>query len=282
MTETRIDPDDGMPYTFAELSTHYKGTYNKKDIESYWQLCPPLTEKRIDPVDGMPYTFAELSSHYKGTYNNKAIESYWQACQPAPKVKSKAKADSKAKAKAKAKGSGEVRLTRRQIQQEKYRTAGGQMADEWIQKWIAEKATPPRNCEDFKDFVGQHFKVYMGNGLIGVESYAKDAASGIVGANRRKWERAELAELLPKYGHSDLDANDKRFDALMGRFRAIDANDKMIEQSEGGYDNGMRSDCYEEIRDDQDRIAKLKEEMALSQDFLDDIEKLALANTVHF
>merc|ERR1712232_1113440 len=40
--ERRIDPFDGRAYTFEELNAFYKHTYNKKEIEQYWnQNCKP-------------------------------------------------------------------------------------------------------------------------------------------------------------------------------------------------------------------------------------------------
>jgi len=37
----RVDPDDGVAYTYDELSAFYKGTYTKKDIKAYWEKCEP-------------------------------------------------------------------------------------------------------------------------------------------------------------------------------------------------------------------------------------------------
>jgi len=61
--EKRIDPEDGLSYTFKELSAYYKGKYKKKAIEAYWE----------------------------------------ESCQAKAKAKAKVKAKEKAKAKAKVK-----------------------------------------------------------------------------------------------------------------------------------------------------------------------------------
>jgi dihydroxyacetone kinase len=37
MSEKRIDPEDGMAYTFQELSAYYKGKYNKAAVKAYWE-----------------------------------------------------------------------------------------------------------------------------------------------------------------------------------------------------------------------------------------------------
>jgi len=37
--EKRIDAVDGTSYTFKEMSTYYKGTYNKAAIKAYWDNC---------------------------------------------------------------------------------------------------------------------------------------------------------------------------------------------------------------------------------------------------
>jgi len=37
MSEKRIDPDDGKAYSFEEFSAHYKGTYKKGEIKSYFE-----------------------------------------------------------------------------------------------------------------------------------------------------------------------------------------------------------------------------------------------------
>jgi len=74
--EKRVDPDDGVAYTFEELSAYYKGKYNKKAIASYWDTCKPQK--------------GAAKAKAKGKADSK------------PKEKAKAKAKVKVKAKAKA------------------------------------------------------------------------------------------------------------------------------------------------------------------------------------
>jgi len=41
--ERRVDPVDGCAYTFDEVASHYKGTYNAKQIQAYWDKdCKPI------------------------------------------------------------------------------------------------------------------------------------------------------------------------------------------------------------------------------------------------
>eukprot|EP00406_Dinophysis_acuminata_P080709 CAMPEP_0179265970 /NCGR_PEP_ID=MMETSP0797-20121207/29175_1 /TAXON_ID=47934 /ORGANISM="Dinophysis acuminata, Strain DAEP01" /LENGTH=62 /DNA_ID=CAMNT_0020974189 /DNA_START=71 /DNA_END=256 /DNA_ORIENTATION=+ len=46
MTEKRVDPDDGVAYTWEEFSEYYKGTYKKKALESYWEGCEVVKSKK--------------------------------------------------------------------------------------------------------------------------------------------------------------------------------------------------------------------------------------------
>jgi len=39
--ERRIDPDDGLSYTYNEFTTYYKGKYKKNVIDEYWRKCCP-------------------------------------------------------------------------------------------------------------------------------------------------------------------------------------------------------------------------------------------------
>jgi len=41
--EKRIDPDDGMGYTFKEVEDHYSKCYTKEEIQAYWENeCTPV------------------------------------------------------------------------------------------------------------------------------------------------------------------------------------------------------------------------------------------------
>lgn len=76
MSEKRVDPEDGIAYTFEELSAFYKGKYKKTIIQAYWDAeCTAVKGKR--------------QAKAKSKVETK------------PKEKAKAKAKVKAKAKAK-------------------------------------------------------------------------------------------------------------------------------------------------------------------------------------
>mmetsp|Transcript_92948 Transcript_92948/g.240096 ORF Transcript_92948/g.240096 Transcript_92948/m.240096 type:complete len:634 (-) Transcript_92948:176-2077(-) len=77
--ERRVDPTDGVAYTWDELSAYYKGTYKKKALEAYWENeCTPVKKGK------------------KAKAKTKA------EAEPKAKAKSKAKAKVKPNAKAKA------------------------------------------------------------------------------------------------------------------------------------------------------------------------------------
>jgi len=51
--EKRIDPEDGVAYTYEELEQYYKGRYKKQEIAAYWEECevstvPSLGTFKID------------------------------------------------------------------------------------------------------------------------------------------------------------------------------------------------------------------------------------------
>jgi adenylosuccinate synthase len=43
--ERRVDPDDGVAYTFEEISAFYAGKFGKKAIQAYWDKCSPAKVK---------------------------------------------------------------------------------------------------------------------------------------------------------------------------------------------------------------------------------------------
>mmetsp|Transcript_23076 Transcript_23076/g.64999 ORF Transcript_23076/g.64999 Transcript_23076/m.64999 type:complete len:1253 (+) Transcript_23076:22-3780(+) len=107
--ERRIDPEDGIAYTFDEISAHYTGTYSKSGIRTYWEAQCSVAkggkaskvnaEKRVDPEDGVAYTFDELAAFYKGKYKQNVLQAYWDSTctsvrsrQPRSKAKAKSKA----------------------------------------------------------------------------------------------------------------------------------------------------------------------------------------------
>lgn len=77
MPAKRVDPEDGVAYTFDEIAAHYKGKYKKNVIDEYWENTCVAKGKG------------------KGKGNAKK--------EPEPKAKAKAKAKVKAKAKPKKK-----------------------------------------------------------------------------------------------------------------------------------------------------------------------------------
>jgi len=78
MSEKRVDPEDGVAYTFDELKAFYAGKYKKKAVLAYWEdTCTPVKKRG------------------KGKAKAKA--------EPEPKAKAKSKAKATAKEKAKAK-----------------------------------------------------------------------------------------------------------------------------------------------------------------------------------
>merc|ERR1712129_30674 len=45
-SERRVDPDDGVAYTFEEISLFYAGKFEKKAIQAYWDNeCSPAKVK---------------------------------------------------------------------------------------------------------------------------------------------------------------------------------------------------------------------------------------------
>eukprot|EP00439_Symbiodinium_sp_Y106_P083275 s250_g23.t1 len=45
--DQRIDPEDGLAYTWSEFSEYYTGKYKKKVIEAYWNDCHLLPKKEV-------------------------------------------------------------------------------------------------------------------------------------------------------------------------------------------------------------------------------------------
>jgi malate dehydrogenase len=85
--ERRVDPDDGVAYTWDELSEYYKGKFKKKAIEAYWDECKVVKGNK------------------KGAAKAKAKSKAKAKAEPKAKVKAKAKAKVKAKAKSAPKAS---------------------------------------------------------------------------------------------------------------------------------------------------------------------------------
>jgi len=89
--ERRVDPEDGVAYSYDELSEYYKGKFKKKAVEAYWEECKVVKSKKKGAAE------AKAKSKSKAKAKVKA--------EPKPKVKAKAKAKVKAKAKSAPKSS---------------------------------------------------------------------------------------------------------------------------------------------------------------------------------
>jgi len=98
MAEKRVDPDDGTAYTWEELAAYYKGKYNKKAIEAYWEECEPAKKKK--GKKGEPEPKAKAKSKMQPKAKAKV--------EPKAKVKAKAKAKATVKKDAKPAGSYKV------------------------------------------------------------------------------------------------------------------------------------------------------------------------------
>jgi len=86
--ERRIDPEDGLVYTWEEFSEYYAGKFKKKAVAAYWEECEVKKSKK------------------KGGGKGKAKKS---EPEPAPKAKAKAKVKAEAKPKAKVKAKAKAK-----------------------------------------------------------------------------------------------------------------------------------------------------------------------------
>lgn len=92
MTERRIDPEDGVAYTWEEFSEYYAGKYKKKVIASYWEECEIKKGKKKAKAPAAPAPKPKAKAKAKVKAEKKPEP-------PAPKAKAKAKVKAKAKAK---------------------------------------------------------------------------------------------------------------------------------------------------------------------------------------
>ncbi|CAE8702997.1 unnamed protein product [Polarella glacialis] len=78
--ERRIDPSDGIAYSWDELCIFYKDSYSSRDIQSYWHACATLAEGA--DVKDSPYhsTYNETKANdtntsfaYQDTRHNQAV-----------------------------------------------------------------------------------------------------------------------------------------------------------------------------------------------------------------
>mmetsp|Transcript_60218 Transcript_60218/g.127557 ORF Transcript_60218/g.127557 Transcript_60218/m.127557 type:complete len:319 (-) Transcript_60218:166-1122(-) len=85
--EKRVDPTDGVAYTFEELAAFYAGKYKKKAIEGYWEECAPA--KKAQPqakADPKAKAKAKSKAKAKAEPNGKS-----HSDKPKPKAKSENK-----------------------------------------------------------------------------------------------------------------------------------------------------------------------------------------------
>jgi len=56
--ERRIDPHDGLSYSFREISEFYKGTYKKQEVQAYWdhecQAAPGVMARALAKAEAAP------------------------------------------------------------------------------------------------------------------------------------------------------------------------------------------------------------------------------------
>ena len=59
--QRRIDPADGLAYTWEEFSAYYARSYKKKVIEAYWNDCNAVGPWEKDPVtrSGQPLAYLQ-------------------------------------------------------------------------------------------------------------------------------------------------------------------------------------------------------------------------------
>ncbi|CAK9034749.1 unnamed protein product [Durusdinium trenchii] len=75
--EKRVDPEDGVTRTFAELQKHYAGQYSPQEIKEYWDHCKPSTSATSRTTATAPAA-APAAAAVNGTHKPKA------AARPAP------------------------------------------------------------------------------------------------------------------------------------------------------------------------------------------------------
>eukprot|EP00746_Dinoflagellata_sp_MGD_P002412 gnl/MRDRNA2_/MRDRNA2_104681_c0_seq1.p1 gnl/MRDRNA2_/MRDRNA2_104681_c0~~gnl/MRDRNA2_/MRDRNA2_104681_c0_seq1.p1 ORF type:complete len:329 (+),score=75.51 gnl/MRDRNA2_/MRDRNA2_104681_c0_seq1:115-1101(+) len=90
--QKKIDPSNGMVFSFEELTKAYTGQYSPDEIQAYWNkdmrpaklLDKDLVEvpdvRKVDPDDKhlRVYSFKELSKKYQETKSEEEIKEYWE------------------------------------------------------------------------------------------------------------------------------------------------------------------------------------------------------------
>eukprot|EP00429_Kryptoperidinium_foliaceum_P079316 CAMPEP_0176229180 /NCGR_PEP_ID=MMETSP0121_2-20121125/23656_1 /TAXON_ID=160619 /ORGANISM="Kryptoperidinium foliaceum, Strain CCMP 1326" /LENGTH=221 /DNA_ID=CAMNT_0017568495 /DNA_START=93 /DNA_END=754 /DNA_ORIENTATION=- len=105
MAERRVDPEDGVAYTYDELVAYYKGKYKKQVIAEYWEECEPVNKGKKSKSKAAPEPKAKAKAKAKAEPKAKAKAK----AEPEPKAKAKAKAKAEAEPKAKAKAKAKAK-----------------------------------------------------------------------------------------------------------------------------------------------------------------------------
>merc|ERR1711871_1709279 len=106
--EQKLDPEDGLLYSFVELSQKYKMDFSSAEISDYWKFdckesaskvlpadkeVTPTThntnsERRLDPDDGQAYTLQEFESKHAGAFTTEELREFWfSECKPLHKLR---------------------------------------------------------------------------------------------------------------------------------------------------------------------------------------------------
>jgi len=74
--EKRINPDDGMAYSWEELDAFYRGTFTRKQIEAYWAQCAPAKKE----------TYAKIKRRTSDEAGKKSSVSAKKAVEETPQI----------------------------------------------------------------------------------------------------------------------------------------------------------------------------------------------------
>jgi len=87
MPEKRVDPHDGIAYTWQEFEHYYRLQNNKAwVIKAHWEkmkMAASVTrKKRIDPFDGKAYSWDEFFAYYVEDFKQHELEAMWAKMKP--------------------------------------------------------------------------------------------------------------------------------------------------------------------------------------------------------
>lgn len=86
MVEKRIDPDDSVAYSFAEMAKFYAGKYTKKEIQSYWNTCAPTKHAKSFKKKEKASTQGKVSTLRKPAPPEDVLQRL-RACKVVPVIK---------------------------------------------------------------------------------------------------------------------------------------------------------------------------------------------------